>query len=82
MFGISLGEIFLVFLIGILVLKPGDIKSIYIQIRDWITMINNETDNIKNVFQKIANDEIDDKKIYNVKDAILFDVSKNNNNLK
>lgn len=82
MFGISLGEIFLVFLVGILVLKPGDIKSIYIQIRDWITMINNETDNIKNVFQKIANDEIDDKKIYNVKDAILFDVSKNNNNLK
>ena len=52
------------------------------QIRDWITMINNETDNIKNVFQKIANDEVDDKKIYNVKDAILFDVSKNNNNLK
>ncbi len=82
MFGISLGEIFLVFLVGILVLKPGDIKSIYMQIRDWITMINNETDNIKNVFQKIANDEIDDKKIYNVKDAILFDVSKNNNNLK
>ena len=36
----------------------------------------------KNVFQKIANDEIDDKKIYNVKDAILSDVSKNNNNLK
>ena len=82
MFGISLGEIFLVFLVGILVLKPGDIKSIYMQIRDWITMINNETDNIKNVFQKIANDEVDDKKIYNVKDAILFDVSKNNNNLK
>ena len=82
MFGISLGEIFLVFLVGILVLKPGDIKSIYMQIRDWITMINNETDNIKNVFQKIANEEVDDKKIYNVKDAILLDISKNNNNLK
>ena len=82
MFGISLGEIFLVFLVGILVLKPGDIKSIYVQIRDWIAMINNETDNIKNVFQKIANDEVDYKKIYNVKDAMLSDVSKNNNNLK
>ncbi len=78
MFGISFGELLLIFLIGILVLKPNDIKVILAQIKNWIGFFRKETNTMKNILNEFS-DTFDDKTIYDVKDAISLDVSKNNN---
>ena len=72
MFGISLGEILVIFIISLLFFKPSDIFSFFSKIQDFLTKIKLEAETLKN---EILLKEMKD--VQEMKDEIYTDFIEN-----
>jgi Sec-independent protein translocase protein TatA len=72
MFGISLGEIVVIFIISLLFFKPSDIFSFFGKIQDFLTKIKLEAETLKN---EILLKEMKD--VQEMKDEIYKDFIEN-----
>jgi len=72
MFGISLGEIVVIFIISLLFFKPSDIFSFFGKIQDFLTKIKLEAETLKN---EILLKEMKD--VQEMKDEIYTDFIEN-----
>ena len=72
MFGISLGEILVIFIISLLFFKPSDIFSFFGKIQDFLTKIKLEAETLKN---EILLKEMKD--VQEMKDEIYTDFIEN-----